>query len=94
MSTTRPDVPPQKEDRKGLLAAAGGIVIAAGTLILSTACCWAPALILSLGLGSAFGAFLGLKWHIVATGAILAIAGLAWHLVRRRSAPDCCSPDR
>lgn len=92
MSTSDPVLPPQKDDPKGLFAVTGGVVIAAGALLLSTACCWAPALILSLGLGSAFGAFMGAKWYIVAAGVTLALAGLAWHLKRRNSASDCCPP--
>lgn len=92
MSAIHPATPPQQGDRKGLLAVIGGVALAAGTLLLSTACCWAPALILSLGLGSAFAVFLGAKWYLVAVGAGLAVVGLGWQLRRQKGDPDCCAP--
>lgn len=94
MSTIPAPSPGTQPDRKGLLAAVTGVSVALGALGLSTACCWAPAVILSLGLGSAFAAFLGAQWYIVAAGAVLAVGGLAWHVRRRdQDACGCATPD-
>lgn len=93
MSTLQPSLgSSQRPDKKGLVAAAAGALLAVGAIILSTACCWAPALILSLGLGTAFAAFLGVKWYLVAAGAVFALGGLFWHLRRRKRDACGCDP--
>ncbi|MNS28216.1 hypothetical protein D3C72_601850 [compost metagenome] len=100
MASHSPDVQATstKQDRKGLVTAGAGISIAIGAFILSSACCWAPALIVSLGLGSMFGAFMGVHLYVVAAGAALTAVGLLWHMQRRsrhktdsNSSGECCS---
>lgn len=90
MATPTLNSPVPASDRKGIFATVTGIAIAAGAFFLASACCWAPALILSLGLGGAFAAFLGVRWYIVAVGIVLALGGIAWQARHRRQAACAC----
>lgn len=74
----------ERTQRKGVLAAAGGGLLLAGGLFLSLACCWAPALLVGLGLTTIFGALHGFRLLFIALGSLLIVGGLGWALYSRR----------
>lgn len=79
---------PRERDRKGPAALVTGVLIAVVGFALPSACCWAPALIMSLGLGTIIGALHNAQAYLIAAGLALAAVGAVWQLRRRR--PDAC----
>lgn len=73
---------------RGLLATLGGGILLLGGLFLSLACCWAPALVIGLGLTTVFAALHGFRVLFMVIGGILVVGGLAW-AISKRLQNDC-----
>lgn len=85
--------PAARDDRKGLFAALGGILLLGFGFLASTMCCWAPALVIGLGLGSAvipvIGVMYGARWALVGAGGLLVVGGLTWWWLRTQQNRAC-----
>ncbi|MBU6429840.1 MAG: hypothetical protein KGR26_12580 [Cyanobacteria bacterium REEB65] len=77
-------------DKGARAATATGIVALLTSAILMFLCCWAPALILALGLTSLYGALYGYRYLFGAAGAALVAGGLLWAWQKRRHGACAC----
>ncbi|MBU6430301.1 MAG: hypothetical protein KGR26_14900 [Cyanobacteria bacterium REEB65] len=82
-----PDVPDTRPVAGRTLTAAG-IASAVTGVLLVTLCCWAPAVIVALGLGSLYALLYGYRYVFGAAGAALVVAGLIW--ARRSRSVGAC----
>ena len=80
-------------DQGAQAATATGIVALLASAILMFLCCWAPALILALGLTSLYGALYGYRYLFGAAGVALIAAGLLWARRKRRQGACSCDDD-
>lgn len=74
---------------KGILAAASGIGLLITGVFAATACCWVPALIITLGLGSIIGVLHGASTPLIAAGVLLLLGGSIWQWRKRGSSCEC-----
>lgn len=80
-------------EKKGPLAVLTGGLLVMGGILLSSLCCWAPALIIGLGLSSVFAVLHGLRGLFIGAGAALIVAGLAWIVYQRRQGSCGCQKE-
>lgn len=77
----------------GIAALAGGAAALTGGFLLATLCCWAPALIVALGIGSFYAAAYGYRYLLLGLGAALVGIGLFWARRKRRASECPCGPE-
>lgn len=93
LATAGPSGPPAAGNVGGTTAVAGGVAALIGGILLAGLCCWAPALIVALGIGSFYAAAYGYRYVLLGAGAALVGAGLFWAWRKRRADACPCGPE-